>query len=126
MAFVRLSLAGANEWNGTILDFTDLTLPSDNLDFLPVISIMSINTSAIANTLPQITVKLQEAGEAADRSMLLKNLQDKPGFATVGCNIFVPRQSDGTPWVFQVFTPGKTVNATLYVNYGVGQIRRLT
>lgn len=120
MEILQTTLAGATEFDGTankgLLDFSELDFSSVTLGWKPSIVSLVLDTGDLTKTLPQITVLLVGPATASKRAVLV-NAQNQSGIAKLGCRIGVPRDSNGVSWQLQVLTPGKTVTATLTVEY---------
>lgn len=123
MILLNERLTGSTEFDGTtgagLIDFSLLTLNA-SLGFKPSIVSLVLDTGDISLTLPQITVVLVQPGGGSSNRATIVNAADASGFAKLGCDIPVPRNSNGDPWELQVFTPGKTITAALLVEYTVG------
>ena len=120
------TLSGATEFDGTagkgLVDFSDLALPPD-LNTKPRILTISVDTGNTAITMPRIICQITRPGGVACERILIRDITDKNGFALAGCAIPVPREigpslaPTGTPWILQLFTPGKDVDACFIVEY---------
>ena len=117
------TLGDATEFDGTVgkglITFSELDIETNfpSANYKPSIVTLSLDTGDISVLLPQITVVFTQSDSATTERMLLKNLQDKSGFAMLGCRIGVPRTAGGVPWRLEVLTPGKTASATLVVEF---------
>lgn len=115
------TLAGAIAFDGTagagLVDFSLLALPPD-FNTKPRILTLSVDTGDTAITMPRIICYIIKAGAPASERILIRDITDVNGFSLAGCAIPVPRdQPSGIPWVLQLFTPGKTVDASFIVEY---------
>lgn len=114
---------------GGFVDFTDLPLPSNSPDIVPIITTIALEnrraesittvdcffvnpTEPIATTTERITVRDLNAGSE--------------GFSLAGCRIPVPRFVAGvpgvfTPWPLILVTTGKGLIASFVVSYQLGK-----